>query len=167
MLEPFDLLVGDAGHIRDLCPFHDDREPSLVISPEKNLWYSLGACCEGGDVIAWMMESQGVSFRHAVELLREGDFTSLAAQPVKRSTVPELDLPLNTAAEDQALLMQVVDYYHQALKQNPDALEYLNKRGLNHLELIDHFKLGVANRTLAYRLPDKSRKAGAEIRDRQ
>lgn len=28
-----------------LCPFHDDKEPSLVISPEKNLWHCLGACC--------------------------------------------------------------------------------------------------------------------------
>lgn len=149
-----------------LCPFHDDREPSLVISPDKNLWHCLGACGEGGDVINWMMKSQGVSFRHAVELLREGDFSSLAAQPVKRSTVPKLDLPLNASAEDQALLMQVVDYYHQALKQNPDTLDYLNKRGLNSPELIDHFKLGVANRTLAYRLPEKNRKAGAEIRGR-
>ncbi len=149
-----------------LCPFHDDREPSLVISPEKNLWHCLGACGEGGDVISWMMKSQGVSFRHAVELLREGDFTSLAAQPVKRSTVTKLDLPLDVSAEDRALLMQVVDYYHQTLKQNPDALEYLNKRGLNHPELIEHFKLGVANRTLAYRLPEKNRKAGAEIRGR-
>jgi DNA primase catalytic core len=149
-----------------LCPFHDDREPSLVISPEKNLWHCLGACGEGGDVINWMMKSQGVSFRHAVELLREGDFSSLVAQPVKRTTVTKLATPLDADAEDQALLMQVVDYYHQALKQNPEALEYLTKRGLNHPDLIDRFKLGVANRTLAYRLPDKNRKAGAEIRGR-
>jgi len=149
-----------------LCPFHDDKEPSLVISPEKNLWHCLGACGEGGDVITWMMKSQGVSFRHAVELLRGGDFSSLVAQPVKRTTVTKLDSPLNADAEDQALLMQVVDYYHQALKQNPEALEYLNQRGLNHPELIDHFKLGVANRTLAYRLPSTTRKAGAEIRGR-
>lgn len=150
-----------------LCPFHDDREPSLVISPEKNLWHCLGACGEGGDVISWMMKSQGVSFRHAVELLREGELSSLASvQPVKRTTVTKLDTPLDASAEDQALLMQVVDYYHQALKQYPDALEYLNKRGLNNPELIDHFKLGVANRTLAYRLPEKNRKAGAEIRGR-
>ena len=148
-----------------LCPFHDDKEPSLVISPEKNLWHCLGACGEGGDVISWMMKSQGVSFRHAVELLRDGDFSSLAAvQPVKRTTVTKLDSPLDASAEDQALLMQVVDYYHQALKQHPDALEYLNKRGLNNPELIDRFKLGVANRTLAYRLPEKNRKAGADIR---
>jgi DNA primase len=37
------------------CPFHDDRTPSLVISPAKNLWHCLGACNEGGDVIQWVM----------------------------------------------------------------------------------------------------------------
>ena len=31
-----------------LCPFHEDREPSLVITPSKNLWHCLGACQAGG-----------------------------------------------------------------------------------------------------------------------
>ena len=61
-----------------LCPFHDDHAPSLVITPEKNLWHCLGACQTGGSVIDWVMKSQGVSFRHAVELLR-ADHPSLAA----------------------------------------------------------------------------------------
>lgn len=34
-----------------LCPFHDDREPSLVITSSKNLWHCLGACQAGGTVI--------------------------------------------------------------------------------------------------------------------
>ena len=53
-----------------LCPFHDDREPSLVLTPDKNLWHCLGACQAGGTVIDWVMKAEGVSFRHAVELLR-------------------------------------------------------------------------------------------------
>jgi len=48
-----------------LCPFHDDREPSLVITPKKNLWHCLGACQCGGSVIDWVMNLEGVSFRHA------------------------------------------------------------------------------------------------------
>ncbi|MBL1278353.1 MAG: DNA primase, partial [Ectothiorhodospiraceae bacterium] len=52
------------------CPFHDDKTPSLVISPEKNLWHCLGACNEGGSVIDWVMKKEGVSFRHAVDLLK-------------------------------------------------------------------------------------------------
>jgi len=54
------------------CPFHDDKTSSLVISPESNLWNCLGACGEGGSVIDWVIKSQGVSFRQAVELLRNG-----------------------------------------------------------------------------------------------
>jgi hypothetical protein len=46
-----------------LCPFHEDHEPSLVITPAKNLWHCLGACRTGGSVIDWVMKSRGVSFR--------------------------------------------------------------------------------------------------------
>lgn len=52
------------------CPFHDDKTPSLVVSPAKNLWHCLGACQIGGTAIDWVMRADGVSFRHAVELLR-------------------------------------------------------------------------------------------------
>ena len=61
-----------------LCPFHDDHAPSLVVTPENNLWHCLGACNVGGSTIDWVMKTQGVSFRHAVELLR-ADHPSLAA----------------------------------------------------------------------------------------
>ncbi len=63
------------------CPFHDDREPSLVVSPAKNLWHCLGACQAGGSTIDWVMRSQGVSFRHAVELLRAGQGGSPVTGP--------------------------------------------------------------------------------------
>lgn len=150
-----------------LCPFHDDHEPSLVITPSKNLWHCLGACQSGGSVIDWVMQMEGVSFRHAVALLREGVPTLGGnTAPVKQGTVRKLAAPVSLDADDQALLNQVVDYYHETLKQNPDALAYLDKRGINHPEAIDHFKLGVANRTLGLRLPEKNRVAGAELRSR-
>jgi DNA primase len=60
----------------------------------------------------------------------------------------------------------VTDYYHETLKASPEALKYLASRGLTHPEMLSHFKLGFANRTLGYRLPDKNRKAGAEMRGR-
>ncbi|MDZ4862276.1 MAG: CHC2 zinc finger domain-containing protein, partial [Gemmatimonadota bacterium] len=53
------------------CPFHADKTPSLVITPSKNLWHCLGACQAGGSVIDWVMRVEGVSFRHAVERLRQ------------------------------------------------------------------------------------------------
>jgi hypothetical protein len=60
----------------------------------------------------------------------------------------------------------VVDYYHRALKSNPEAMDYLRGRGLAHPELIDTFKLGLADRTLGLRLPAKQIKPGADIRAR-
>ncbi len=150
-----------------LCPFHDDHEPSLVISPKNNLWHCLGACQAGGSVIDWVMKAEGVSFRHAVELL-QADYapSSLAAGsgPVKKTTVQKLPTTLETSTEDARLLAQVIDYYHETLKQSPEALAYLEKRGIANAEAIDRFKLGFANRTLGYRLPAKNRKEGAAIR---
>lgn len=87
-------------------------------------------------------------------------------KPVKQSTTRKLDAPLSLAADDQLLLNQVADYYHRRLKEQPDALAYLESRGLAHPEVIDTFQLGVADRTLAYRLPEKNRKTGAAIRGR-
>ena len=154
--------------LHGLCPFHDDRTPSLIITPAKNLWHCMGACNAGGTVIDWVMRADGISFRHAVELLR-ADHTPLHAspiQPVKIGTVRKLPPPVERDADDRVLLMQVVDYYSDTLKQSPEALKYLSSRGLTSPEMIDRFKLGFANRTLGYRLPAKNRAAGAEMRGR-
>ncbi len=149
-----------------LCPFHDDKEPSLVITPKQNLWHCLGACQAGGSVIDWVMKAEGVSFRHAAELLLADYSPSLVANsgPVKQTTVRKLPTALEHSAEDAKLLRQVMDYYHETLKPSPEALAYLEKRGLANTEAIDHFKLGFANRSLGYRLPAKNRKEGAAIR---
>ena len=155
------------------CPFHSDDTASLVITPAKNLWHCFG-CQSGGGVVDWVMKLRGVSFRHAVELLKdETALTSLAAGAagasggaVKQSTVRTLAPPVALDADDRALLLQVLGYYQQSLKDSPEALAYLQSRGLNHPELLDLFKLGFANRTLGLRLPHKNRVEGAQIRSR-
>jgi hypothetical protein len=85
---------------------------------------------------------------------------------VKASTVQKLPGLLERDAEDDLLLRRVVDYYHETLKESPEALGYLEGRGLKSAEMIERFKLGFANRTLGYRLPAKTRQEGAEIRER-
>ncbi|SFO54310.1 DNA primase, catalytic core [Variovorax sp. PDC80] len=157
------------------CPFHADDTASLVITPHKNLWHCFG-CQIGGGPIDWVIKARGVSFRHAVELLKEelagsASVPSLAADavPVKRSTVRALPAPVALDADDHALLAQTLDYYHQRLKESPEALAYLKTRGLDpalHPTLIDTFRLGVADRTPGLRLPEKNRKDGAAIRER-
>ncbi len=148
------------------CAFHEDSEPSLIVTPTKNLWHCF-ACQIGGGPIDWVMKLKGVSFRHAVELLKdESSLAAVSGEPVKRTTVRTLTAPVTLDADDRALLVQVMGYYHQALKQSPEALAYLQARGLTHPELIDHFKLGFANRTLGLRLADKRRVEGAQMRAR-
>lgn len=92
------------------CPFHDDQTPSLVITPSKNLWHCLGACQAGGTAIDWVMRAEGVSFRHAVELLQNDSLPSAAASsrpassaalPPRRSTVKKLPMALARNVEDQ------------------------------------------------------------------
>jgi DNA primase len=73
-------------HGKDLvgrCPFHDDKTPSLVVSPKSNLWHCLGKCQMGGSAIDWVMRFEGVSFRRAVDLLLQqlGAAPSLAVPP--------------------------------------------------------------------------------------
>jgi DNA primase len=148
-----------------LCPFHEERTGSLVISPEKNLWHCMGACQAGGSVIDWVMRAEGVSFRHAVVLLRDGVAPSaLSGQRVTRSTVAKLPSPLPIGAGERELLERVVGFYAQTLKECPEALAVLERRGLDDPGLIEEFHLGYANRTLGYRLPAKNRKPGAELR---
>jgi len=157
-------LMRHGTDLHGLCPFHDDKGPSLVISPAKNLWHCLGACQRGGSVIDWVMKTQGVSFRHAVELLREGLPLAAAARPVKETTVRKLPPPVAPDADDQRLLNQVIGYYHETLKRTPAALAYLKARGIDQPEAIERFKLGFADRSLGLRLPEKNRKTGAALR---
>jgi DNA primase catalytic core len=148
-----------------LCPFHDDRNPSLNIDPVKNVWHCKGACGEGGDVILWVMRAEGVSFHHALELLRK-DYAPSAGPVVKQRTVPKLPPLIDATADDKKLLGTVAHYYNETLKLSPEAQRYLVKRGLESSEIIDRFKLGYANRTLCLHLPASNRAAGEAQRTR-
>jgi len=153
--------------LRGRCPFHDDNGPSLVVTPGKGLWHCLGACGTGGSAIDWVMKAQGVSFRHAVEILRsKARAEPLVPGKAKQSTVRRLPAAVALDPDDRTLLLQVIEFYHETLKASPEALRYLESRGLKSSEMVGRFKLGYANRTLGYRLPLKNRKAGAELRGR-
>jgi DNA primase catalytic core len=150
------------------CPFHEDDTASLVVTPAKNLWHCFG-CGIGGGPIDWAMKKNGVSFRHAVELLRADPSLAAgteAAGALKRSRVRMLPSPVALDAGEQELLDQVIGYYHETLLASPEAIAYLERRGIADRELIEAHRLGFANRTLGLRLPATSVKAGAELRGR-
>ncbi len=161
-------LMKTGANLVGLCPFHDDREPSLVITPESNLWHCLGACQAGGSVIDFVMRAEGVSFRHAVELLRRDAVPARAGGglPPKRTTLCKLEPLASETAEDAALMSRVVDHYEATLLESAEGRQYLEGRGLAGEEVIRHFKLGLANRTLGYQLPHSTTKAGQALRGR-
>jgi len=123
------------------CPFHDDKTPSLVISPDKNLWHCLGACNTGGSVIDWMMQLEKIGFRKAVEMLMEQQGRVASIEPrEKKVSDPQTNI------DHQALLNRVIDHYHQQLQSHSAARQYLANRGLDNDELINQFKLGFSDR---------------------
>jgi DNA primase len=147
------------------CPFHPDESASLLVSPKENAWRCTGDCEAGGSVIEWTMRAEGVSFPHAVELLRDGVVPSTPrSQRSRRSTAAKLPSLLPQGAGEGELLERVVGFYAETLRESPEALDYLKRRGLGDPGLIERFRLGYANRTLGYRLPMKNRKAGRELR---
>ncbi len=147
-----------------LCPFHQEKTPSCSVTPSKRLWHCFG-CGAGGSIIDWQMRSTGQTLREAVAFLHERlawtrkDDGSPAPQPqvkaVKTATAPEpppLTVPPHPTLTDldddgQALLHQAVDWYHRNLLNSPEALAWLEKRGLNHPDLVSYFKLGSRVRT--------------------
>ena len=63
-------LKPQGGDLVGRCPFHADHDPSLRVTPTKGLWRCMSAACGAtGNVIQFVQKFDGVSFRHAYELL--------------------------------------------------------------------------------------------------
>lgn len=146
------------------CPFHDDRGSSLVVSPSTNRW-SCPVCGIEGGPVEFVMRAEGVSRRHAVDLLRQGVGVSGAA-PVRVSTVVKLPPLVSPDVDDTELLESVVGFYGATLRESPEALGFLAKRRIDHPEVLEAFSLGFSDRSLGYRLPAKNRRGGADLRGR-
>lgn len=168
------------------CVFHDDATASLTISPDKNLYHCFG-CGVAGSPVDWVMTRRKLSFRAACDALQvefgfgsgvdvgnvdvirpDATSTTIFKSPTSSKLPPTAAFPLTADAAPQALLSAVLDYYQQTLHSSSEALDYLRQRGLlsgvRGDQLIAHFRLGYANRTLGYRLPSSVRKAGIDIR---
>jgi len=150
------------------CPFHDDQSnPNFIVSPAKGLFHCM-VCGKAGNAIQFVQFHDGVSFRHAFELLAEGQGFGASRTshegPMKQATVPRLPSPLALDADDMALMNQSLAYYRERLAQTPAALDYLKHRGI--AAAVEPFGLGFVDRTLGLRLPMKNRNDGEALRTR-
>jgi DNA primase catalytic core len=159
------ILRKKGDELLGLCPFHEDHSPSLIINPTKNIWHCLGACQTGGSVIDWVMKAEALSFRDAAAYLRKRFLPlvadNAACETDDASSNQEITI---TEIDEQRALAKVIDYYHTTLKQSPEALEYLSKRGIASSEAIDQFRLGYSNRTLTNLFPPKNSEEGSNLR---
>ena len=156
-----------------LCPFHDDTEhANLIVTPGEGRWRCTAAHCgRTGNAIQFLEAFDGLSFRHAFEILAHGGKAAYERPPDaprKQATVPRLACPLDEAAPDAILLDQVAAYYASRLAapENHSARAYLVSRGLDDETLWQRFGIGFSDRTLGLRIPEKNRKQGADLRER-
>lgn len=117
------------------CPFHQEKTPSFVVSPERQIWHCFG-CQKGGDVFKFLMEKEGLDFREALEVLAKKAGVVLQ----KRSSNKDLREVL------YEVNLKAQEFFHYILTKHPlgkGALEYLEKRGVS-LQSITDFGIGYA-----------------------
>lgn len=124
-----------------VCPFHDDRKPSLQVNPDKQSW-KCWVCDIGGDVFSFVMKKEGVSFPEALRMLAER-----AGIPIEE---PRSRSGRGGSGDDKKLLLEAmkwsVNEYHQCLLTAPEgaqARKYLSDRGISDAS-VGKFQLGFA-----------------------
>jgi DNA primase len=130
-----------------LCPFHADKNPSLSINPDKNLFQCFG-CGAAGDVIRFVELFDRVDFTEAVK--------RLSGQPFKpsKNNAPKKEKS-NLSVKDKKLLARVAGYYQHSLTADRRGLNYLkNERGITGNIVLKDFGAGYVNGTLHEILPE-------------
>lgn len=119
------------------CPFHNERTPSFIVSPERQSWHCFGACSTGGDVISFVMRREGIEFGEALRSLAAKAGVALASGSVqtKSATVHQI----NDAA---------ASFFQSNLYSNlgEAARGYLKDRGVDKQTAVD-FRLGLSPAT--------------------
>lgn len=117
-----------------LCPFHNDHSPSLIISPEKQI-FNCFTCRTGGNVFSFVMKYENVSFAEAVSIVAKKVGFNLKNDVFVKSE--------NKYSKDYEIYEYAMKYYLNNINttDGSKAREYLLKRGINET-IIKEFKLG-------------------------
>jgi DNA primase len=120
------------------CPFHTEKSPSFTVSPTKQFYHCFG-CGAHGTAIGFLMEYSGMGFVDAVKDLAQGVGMQVPEEP--RSEFEQ------RRAEDgpdlYGALLKAAQFYRNQLKDAPQAIEYLKRRGLSG-EIAKKFGIGYA-----------------------
>jgi DNA primase len=122
---------------KGLCPFHTEKTPSFVVTPDRQTWHCFGACGTGGDVISFVMKKEGIEFPEALASLAERAGVELRQGAHSRKETREHDRLY--AANDAAATL-----FHQTLEESDlagEARAYLERRGVDHVTS-ESFQLG-------------------------
>jgi DNA primase len=107
------------------CPFHSEKTPSFVVSPERQMWHCFGSCNEGGDIFSFVMKTDGLTFPEAVDMLAQKAGVKIERKNFERNEEKSKYYSANGLA---------ADYYNELLLRpiGLKAKEYLKKkRGLS------------------------------------
>jgi DNA primase len=120
-------------NFKALCPFHKEKTPSFMVSPDRQIWHCFG-CGQGGDVFGFLMKHDNLEFYEALKVLAEKAGVELKAiSPADQREFGVL-YDLNQAA---------ADFFKTSLGQSAAGREYLLSRGLRK-ETIENFSIGFA-----------------------
>ena len=125
-------------NFKALCPFHSEKTPSFVVSPERQIWHCFGACSDGGDIFGFLMKIENLDFGEAVrELAKKAGVKLTRYQPSEDERNKQLLYEINHLA---------TEFYHFLLLNHPSgkkALDYILGRGIKKDSLL-LFKIGFA-----------------------
>lgn len=117
------------------CPFHNEKSASFSVSQPKQFYYCFG-CGVHGNAIDFMMQYERLNFPEAIETLARivgMEIPQSDSAGKKNSLLPEL----------YALMKEVAFFYYDAMRQSPQAIDYLKKRGITG-QIAQRFQLGYA-----------------------
>ena len=131
------VLKKTGRNFQGLCPFHNEKTPSFVVTPDKQIFKCFG-CGEGGDVFTFLMKINNQTFAEVIE----EQAANLGIELPKFGNKNNL---LYKAEKDRLYdaMEQAQKYFSKNLESNQKALEYLEKRGINEVA-ISKFSLGLA-----------------------
>jgi len=160
-------LSGHGKNLKARSPFREEKDASFIVTPSTNLWNDMGAGGRGGSNIDLVMLMDKISFRRAAEKLaaRLGIAPEAAKITTRVGTAHEILAAPDDSLTDAQLMGIVTDFYHQTFLNQPQAMQYLQKRKCFHPEAVKRFRIGYANRTLGYRVPTTTA-AGRTLKER-